>query len=220
MDRNELSQHIALMVSFFGLAITGFSLRFADVFWVQWLFGWEGGYSLRGTIHRVAAVVFIVTVLWHLSYLFSNRGKQFFQEIKPCKKDFHHLVHTLSYNLNFRIKKPRSGRFGYVEKIEYWALFWGVIVMVITGTVMWLDNFSMRLFTKLGWDIARAVHFYEACLASLAVLVWHFYFVILNPRIYPMNTAWITGKVSEAEMAEEHPLELGRTKSPTAGEPR
>jgi hypothetical protein len=64
------------------------------------------------------------------------------------------------------------------------------------------------MFSKLGWDVARTIHFYEAWLATLAIIVWHLYYVIFNPDAYPMNLAWITGTLSEAEMDEEHPLEL------------
>ena len=78
---------------------------------------------------------------------------------------------------------------------------------------MWFDNYFMGLLTKLGWDISRTMHYYEAILATLAIVVWHFYFVMLNPNVYPMSTAWITGKLSEEEMAEEHPLELERLKT-------
>ena len=66
----------------------------------------------------------------------------------------------------------------------------------------------MGLLTKIGWDVSRTVHFYEAWLAFLAILVWHIYFVIFNPDIYPMNLAWLKGTITEAEMADEHPLEL------------
>jgi predicted esterase YcpF (UPF0227 family) len=75
---------------------------------------------------------------------------------------------------------------------------------------MWFDNTFIGLFTKLGWDIARTIHYYEAWMAFLAIVVWHFYFVIFNPEIYPMNTSWITGKITEEEMTEEHPLELDK----------
>ena len=78
--------------------------------------------------------------------------------------------------------------------------------------ILWFENTSIGLFTKLGFDISRTVHFYEAILATLAILVWHFYFVIFNPDIYPMNLAWFTGRVSEREMLDEHPLELERLK--------
>jgi len=88
-----------------------------------------------------------------------------------------------------------------------------VIVMAATGIVMWFDNYFIGLFTKLGWDSSRTIHYYEACLATLAILVWHFYFVIFNPSVYPMSTAWLNGKISEEEMEEEHPLELNRIRS-------
>ena len=66
---------------------------------------------------------------------------------------------------------------------------------------------------ELGFDISRTIHFYEAILATLAIVVWHFYFVIFNPDVYPMNLAWLTGRMSEEEMAEEHPAELARLKA-------
>ena len=56
---------------------------------------------------------------------------------------------------------------------------------------MWFNNYFISLFTKLGWDVSRTIHFYEACLATLAIVVWHFYFVILNPDVYPMITTWL-----------------------------
>ena len=71
----------------------------------------------------------------------------------------------------------------------------------------------MDWFTKLGFDAARTVHFYEADLATLAIIVWHLYFVIFNPDVYPMNLAWLTGRMSEREMIEEHPLQLEAMKA-------
>jgi hypothetical protein len=85
--------------------------------------------------------------------------------------------------------------------------------MGVTGVILWFDNTSMGLFTKLGFDISRTIHFYEAILATLAIIVWHFYFVIFNPDVYPMNLSWLTGRMSEREMLEEHPLELARIKA-------
>ena len=118
------------------------------------------------------------------------------------------------YNLGLARAKPAFARFSYIEKTEYWAMMWGSIVMGVTGVVLWFDNTSMGLLTKLGFDISRTVHFYEAVLATLAIIVWHFYFVIFNPDVYPMNLAWLTGRMSEREMLEEHPLELARWRPP------
>jgi hypothetical protein len=77
---------------------------------------------------------------------------------------------------------------------------------------MWFENIFIGLFTKLGWDIANVIHYYEAWLAFLSILIWHLYFVIFNPDVYPMNIAWFKGTITEEEMAEEHPLELERLK--------
>ena len=112
------------------------------------------------------------------------------------------------YNLGLSKRKPELDRFSYVEKVEYWALIWGTVIMSVTGIIMWFNNFFINLVTTAGWNISRTVHFYEALLATLAVIVWHFYFVIFNPDIYPMNLAWLRGTITEKEMKEEHPLEL------------
>jgi len=153
----------------------------------------------------------IAASLYHLCYLFAaKRGRQLGMDMLPRWKDVKDAFVNLGYITGLSRNKPRFDRFGYIEKAEYWALIWGVIVMAGTGIIMWFDNYFIGLLTKLGWDISRTIHFYEACLATLAILVWHFYFVIFNPEVYPMSTAWLTGEISEEEMAEEHPLELER----------
>jgi hypothetical protein len=82
--------------------------------------------------------------------------------------------------------------------------------MAGTGVILWFQDPFIGLLTKLGWDASRSIHFYEAILATLAILVWHIYFVIFNPDVYPMNLAWLKGTITEEEMEDEHPLELER----------
>ena len=77
-----------------------------------------------------------------------------------------------------------------------------------TGVILWFQDPFIGLLSKLGWDVARTVHFYEAVLATLAILVWHLYFVIFNPDVYPMNLAWLTGNDHRGGDGDEHPLEL------------
>lgn len=85
--------------------------------------------------------------------------------------------------------------------------------MAGSGIILWFDTFLINHLTKLGWDAIRMIHYYEACLAILAIVVWHFYHVIFNPDVYPMNTAWWSGTFNEEEMMEEHPLELSRLRA-------
>jgi len=210
MTLSERLQHGALLVSFITLVITGFMLRFPDAWWVVVIRQLsESVFQIRSLAHRIAGVVLIATSLYHVYYVcFVPRGKQLIRDLLPRLQDLEDLKAVALYNLGFSKTKPKLGRFSYVEKAEYWALVWGTVVMAGTGFIMWFDNTFIGLLTKLGWDIARTIHYYEAWLATLAIVVWHFYFVIFNPNVYPMNLAWIRGTLTEAEMAEEHPLEL------------
>jgi hypothetical protein len=92
--------------------------------------------------------------------------------------------------------------------------------MGVTGAILWFDNTSLGLIGKLWWDVASTVHYYEAWLATLAIIVWHFYFVIFNPDVYPINLAFLKGTITEEEMHDEHPLELKRLKQAALEEQR
>jgi cytochrome b subunit of formate dehydrogenase len=221
MTFNERIQHAVMLTSFIVLVITGFILRFPDAWWVVLIHQLsESVFEVRSFIHRLAGSLMIAISLYHLFYLFfTRRGKGFLKDMLPKWKDAADAWTNLRYISGLSRKQPPFERFGYIEKAEYWALVWGVVLMGATGTVMWFENYFIGIFTKLGWEIARTIHFYEACLATLAIFVWHFYFVLFSPSIYPMNTAWLTGKISEEEMAEEHPLELARLQSESEAKP-
>jgi cytochrome b subunit of formate dehydrogenase len=130
----------------------------------------------------------------------------------PSLKDFAQFWQKIMFNLGMRKKEPQFERFSYVEKAEYWALVWGTIVMVITGLLLWFDNWFIQYLPKGVLDIALVVHFYEAWLATLAIIIWHFYSTIFHPRVYPMNPSWLTGKMPEKMYEHEHPLHVDEAK--------
>jgi cytochrome b subunit of formate dehydrogenase len=210
MTLNERLQHATLVISFLLLVLTGFMLKYPEAWWVVMIRHLSDNvFMLRGWIHRISGIVMVVASLYHVGYLFLTvRGRQLIKDLLPRAQDMMDAIRTIEFNLGILKEKPKFARFGYVEKFEYWALVWGTILMAFTGTILWFENTSMGLFTKLGWDVSRTIHFYEAILATSAIVVWHFYFVIFNPDVYPMSLAWLTGKISQKEMAEEHPLEL------------
>jgi cytochrome b subunit of formate dehydrogenase len=214
MTVSERIQHVTMAISFMILVITGFMLRYPNTWWVSHIRDLSShAVEYRSWIHRIAAIAMILVSLYHIYYIaFTQRGRELVRDLFPKLKDFTDAIGVAKYNLGISKEKPKLDRFSYVEKAEYWALVWGTIVMSLTGLLMWFYIDYIGVFSKLDWDIARTIHYYEAWLAFLAIVVWHFYFVIFNPDIYPMSLAWFKGTITEEEMAEEHPLELKRIK--------
>ena len=215
MTFNERIQHSLMSLSFIILVITGFMLHFPDTWWVRHIRDISTDtFEYRSLLHRIAAVVMIGISLYHIIYVSATtRGRKLIKDLLPKYEDIRDAIGIAKFNLGLSKERPKLDRFSYVEKAEYWALIWGTIIMSVTGIIMWFDNTFIGLFTKLGWDIARTIHYFEAWFAFLAIVVWHFYFVIFNPDIYPMNTAWLTGTISEEEMKEEHAKEYEKISS-------
>jgi formate dehydrogenase gamma subunit len=195
-------QHAVLLVSFLGLVVTGFALKYPNAWWVRFL---HIGEETRSTLHRIAGAAMVALALYHAVWLVGARsGRRELRALIPQRRDIYDALGQLGYNLGLRETPPRCARFRYEEKMEYWALVWGTIVMAVTGGILWFENWTLKILPKWSLDVAEAIHFYEAWLAFLAIVVWHWYFVIFRPGIYPMNWSWLTGKVSEDYMREEH----------------
>ena len=203
--RNEVWQHLALTVSFIILAVTGFALRFPEAFWVEWLAALGMTESLRGDIHRVAGVVLILVSFYHGYYvLVTQRGRRELKELLPSGKDVGDLWDNVRY-YTFRSKrKAKFGRYDYTQKAEYWALVWGTIVMALTGLILWFPELTARYLPALTIPAAQTIHYFEAWLATLAILVWHFFFVIFHPEEYPMSWTWLTGKMTKKFVKDHH----------------
>ena len=205
MTVSQRWQHLILLTSFITLVITGFALKYPDSF-LSLIPGM--GEKARGIVHRIAAIAMIGASVYHLVYLFLARdGRRMVMDMLPVPKDATDALTTMRYYLGLGGRKAEFKRFTYAEKAEYWALVWGVIVMAATGTALWAKVWVGHLFPRWWLDIATAVHLYEAILASLAIVVWHFYQIFFDPDAYPMNWAWYDGKMSEHHYREEHGLD-------------
>jgi cytochrome b subunit of formate dehydrogenase len=205
MTLSQRWQHLTLLTSFIVLVITGFALKYPDS-WLSLIPGM--GEKVRGIIHRIAGVTMIGASVYHLVYaLLTRDGRKLILDLLPEPKDATDVVAVMRYYLGFGREKPEFKRFTYAEKAEYWALVWGVIVMAVTGVMLWAKVTVGHLLPRWWLDVATAIHFYEAVLASLAIVVWHFYQVFLDPDTYPMNWAWYDGKMSVHHYREEHGLD-------------
>ncbi len=116
--------------------------------------------------------------------------------LRPRWSDVKLFIDRQLFNVGLRkTPAPSTAFYHYGEKIEYWALVWGAVVMAITGALQVFNNFTLRFFPLWTMDLAMQIHFYEAVLACLAIFVWHIYGVMMDPDIYPMNWSWLTGFV-------------------------
>ncbi|HKE20977.1 MAG TPA: cytochrome b/b6 domain-containing protein [Bryobacteraceae bacterium] len=190
----ERVQHAVLAISFIVLVWTGFALKYPDHLWARPLLLLEGKYSMRSIIHRLAAAVFMgVTVTHLISLIASRRLREHWKEMLPNRNDPREALSNFAYNLGLGSTPPGRSAHSYIEKAEYWAVVWGAVVMISSGIMLWANNIAMRVLPKSWLDVATSVHFYEAVLATLAIVVWHFYSIIFDPDVYPLNTAFLTG---------------------------
>jgi len=204
----EVYQHALMFLSFSVLVITGFALKFPDAGWVRLLLYMGMDEPVRSLVHRIAAVVMIGISVIQLGYFIgSKKGRKDFFALIPTRDDLIHFWQNMRYYFGLSKEKPLYGRYDYGEKAEYLALIWGVIVMGASGFVLWFPEFFMKFLPTWTFETAEIIHYYEAWLATLAILIWHWFFVIFHPEKYPMSTTWMDGKITEEEFKHHHPLE-------------
>ncbi len=217
---NFRAQHMVLMVSCIILIITGLPLKFHEARVSQIFFDLIGGVRMSTTIHRIGAVGLIGVGAYHLLYLMVSReGRRNFLALLPRPKDATDLLQMLRYFLGRTDQRPRFGRFSYVEKFDYWAVYWGMVIMIGSGLLLWFLETSLQFLPKFAADIAREAHSDEGLLATLAIIIWHLYNVHLNPERFPMNRTFWTGMISEEEMRRHHPLEYEELMASRAARP-
>jgi cytochrome b subunit of formate dehydrogenase len=207
----EIVCHIILSITFIALVITGFALVNPNSWWVT-LLSYLGltEYS-RAFLHRVNAVLMIgISIVYAFYMLFHKRGRSELMAFMPNFRDITHVFENIAYYRGKRKEPPHFDRYDYAEKMEFWALIWGIIIMTVSGLILWFPILSFQYLPKWAIDIAELIHYYEAVLATLAILIWHFFFVIFHPEEYPMSITWLNGKMTLDHLKHRHPAEYER----------
>jgi formate dehydrogenase gamma subunit len=209
-------EHWVMMLSFTTLALTGLPQKFpsspVSIFFVNIL----GGIEALRSVHHIAAIVMMLGTAWHLlvfGYMAYVRRTRL--SMLPSLQDVRDGWQALMYNLGFAKSFPQMGRYTFEEKMEYWAFVWGAIIMGVTGFMMWNPITTVKFLPGEVIPAAKAAHGGEALLAVLAIIIWHMYGV----HVKRFNRSMFTGKMSEAEMLHEHPLELADIKAGMAEHP-
>jgi formate dehydrogenase gamma subunit len=200
--------HNTLAVSFIMLSYTGFALRYSEAWWALPFLKISAGADLRGWLHRFFGVALAINFFIQVVLLVATpSGREELRALWLSRRDFRDVLVNLAHWFGILPTGARAGRYSYIEKAEYWALVWGTIVMMATGFFMWSETWALRHFPGWVYDVSRLIHFYEAVLATLAIGVWHFYWVIFNPEVYPYSEAMCNGQVSLTYLQRHHPLE-------------
>ncbi|MDW7773001.1 MAG: cytochrome b/b6 domain-containing protein [Desulfobulbaceae bacterium] len=204
LNCHERIQHLLVFVTFILLVVTGYMLKLPET-WILKLGDWGPViFHYRGLTHRIVGVAMILAAMYHVAYLVACKdGRSFMKGMIPTWKDAKDIVHNIGYYLGRRKEPPKFARFDYREKAEYLALVAGTIIISVTGILLWSEDY----WGKFVLDLSILIHGMEAILATLAIIVWHFYAVHWKPGQFPMSRVWIDGKMSAHHLKEEHPLQ-------------
>ncbi len=206
-DRSQRIQHQILTVSMAALSVTGLLQTFSHFAVVGWIIQILGDVDTLRTIHHLSAIALALLSFYHvwqalvMWFVKRERGGMW-----PYVRDFRDLVQMVMYNVGLAGKRPESDRYSIEEKLEYWAMLWGTPLMGITGFIMWFPIVFTSVFPGAIIPVSKAIHKWEAILASLAILIWHMYHTVIKER----NRSIFTGTMTEKEMQHAHPLEYQR----------
>ncbi|MEE8163328.1 MAG: cytochrome b/b6 domain-containing protein [Anaerolineae bacterium] len=212
-DVHQRVQHVVMISSFLVLVLTGFPQKFPQLEVCQWLMDVMGGLQTVRFIHRLAGSVMIFVGLYHVCYVaytvlvLKRTGPL---RMIPNPKDYQDAVRMVQYFLGVTTQKPKFDRFSYLEKFDYWAVFWGMAVMVGSGLILLFPVAVARVLPGQAVIAAFRAHSDEALLAVTWIFIVHIFYAHLAPRVFPFNPAIFTGRLPAGFYREEHPLEYER----------
>ncbi|MBI2958319.1 MAG: hypothetical protein HYY32_05690 [Chloroflexi bacterium] len=212
-DVHQRIQHILMFSSFIILAVTGLPLKFSDNAVSQWWIAVWGGIDNTRMIHRVAGLVMAADFLYHISYIFISMvllKRPFPLKMMPNLNDFRDFIQDLKYTFGLSKEKAKFDRFSYREKFDYWAVGWGLAMMVGGGLILMFPVTAANHLPNWVVPAALVAHSDEAILAVGWIVIVHMFFAHLSPSIFPFNKSIFTGTVPLAKYKEEHPLEYDR----------
>ena len=205
--------HGFLAVTFLGLAMTGLTLRFSNNAWATSLAHAVGGFGTVLFFHLFCAVVLTVAFLIHVANLvYRIVARREFSllwgatSMVPNLKDIQDFIAQVKWFF-FRGPRPKFGRYAYWDKVDYWAVFWGMGIIGLSGYAMWFAPFFARLIPGSWLNIALLIHGEEAILAVGFIFSIHFFNTHLRPECFPMDLVIFTGRMTEEEMKHKHPEE-------------
>jgi formate dehydrogenase subunit gamma len=215
IERFDLSariQHVIMFTTFLLLSFTGWGLKYAYADPSSaWITIW-GGAKTAGIIHRTAGIIMLLDFLYHQFYLLNLwRKKDLRLTVVPMPKDVVDFFQNVAYYVGLSKKKANFGKFSYMQKFDYWAVYWGMFIIGTSGLFLAFPVMASYVFPtwsiSWAWDVLFIMHSDEALLAIVFILFFHFYNEHLRSDVFPMNYMWLTGKMPIEELKHKHPAE-------------
>ncbi len=214
----RIVEHWAHVLTFGVLVCTGLAQKFYSLSISQFIIIHLGGIDSVRLIHRFAGIVFSLGVISHLAIAaIGIMYRKWQPSMVITKKDFTDVVHNIRYYLGLENNPTRGGRYTYKQKFEYWGILTGVLLMMLTGAILW---YPAAVTTFLPGEVipaAKVLHTNEALVVFLIISIWHIYNAIFSPDVFPLDTSIFTGYISRERMLREHPEELEETEAPEKG---
>lgn len=208
--------HATVVTTFLGLALTGLPLRFSASPLAKDFAQTVGGFAAILFFHKLCAVILTLAFLGHVGQILYRglilREKGIFwgpTSMVPQWKDIKDLFGNLRWFLGLG-PKPRFERYAYWEKFDYWAVFWGMVVIGFSGYAMWFAPLFARFLPGWALNAALIIHGEEALLAVLFIFAIHFFNTHLRPGSFPMDMVVLTGRETEEEFEEKRAMEYSR----------
>jgi cytochrome b subunit of formate dehydrogenase len=207
--------HLMVIVSFISLAVTGMTLKFSYAGWAGAVARVLGGFEAAGFIHRVAALVTFSYFAIHIRDLLRRKKASGLSWLKfitgssgmlPGPRDGKEFIDSVKWFLG-KGPRPQYGRWTYWEKFDYFAVFWGVAMIGMSGLLLWFPTFFTRFVP--GWllNVATIIHSDEALLAVGFIFTVHFFNTHFRPEKFPMDTVIFTGTIPLDEFKTDRPRE-------------
>ena len=207
--------HILMIISFINLALTGMSLKFSYTPWAVFLSHMFGGFESAGVIHRFSALIMVSVFSIHIIDIIRQKKREKKSWMKMIfgpdsmmfnKKDLHDLIDSLKWFLG-KGERPQYGRWTYWEKFDYFAVFWGMIVIGSTGLTLWFPEFFTQFIPGWAINVATIIHSDEALLAVGFIFTIHFFNTHLRPEKFPMDIVIFSGRYPLEEFKMDRPEE-------------
>jgi cytochrome b subunit of formate dehydrogenase len=208
--------HAVLFTSFLVLAATGLIMRFSGSVWAIRFAKAVDGFGTILFFHKFCALILTLAFLIHVREIIARgifrHEKGIFwgatsmvANWKDVKDLFAHMRWFLGLG-----PKPKFERYAYWEKFDYWAVFWGMVVIGFSGYAMWFAPFFARFLPGWALNAALVIHSEEGLLAILFIFSIHFVNTHLRPDSFPMDMVIFTGRESEEEFKKRRPDEYQR----------